>query len=129
MPYIVTGAAVQITAAGRTHFLETDAVIPEGVDADVLDRLVADGLIADFEIVEVEEIAPERVFTQAEVDAAVQAAADANEADLEQAREIVKAEATKVAQAAIDLENAKAAFEAEKAGAARPEPQRAPRAK
>lgn len=129
MRHVVTAAAVQITAAGRTHFLETGAVIPKGVNDEVLNRLVREGLISELKIAEVAEVPRVQVFTQADVDAAVKAAADANEAELEQARSIVEAEATKVAQAKADLEQAQAAFEASKTEAAKEQPARASRDK
>lgn len=126
MAHVVTGAAVQVTAAGRTHFLETGAIIPDGVPEEVLDRLVLEGLIGEFEVIEYEPV-PVTVFSQADVDAAVQAAADANEAELKQARQIIEAEAAVVAQQKAELEQAQADFAtktsgSEKTGSSRQSP-------
>lgn len=52
MAHIVIAPAVQVTAGARTHFIETGSLLPDGVPADVLERLVSEEMIA----VVVEEI-------------------------------------------------------------------------
>lgn len=49
MAHVVTAAAVQVTAGPRSYFLETGAVLPEGVADDVIERLVDEGMIAEIE--------------------------------------------------------------------------------
>ena len=43
--YVVTAVAVQVRAGARDYFLETDAVLPEGVAQETLDYLLAEGMI------------------------------------------------------------------------------------
>lgn len=78
MALIVKAPAVQVIVGSRAHFLEAGAVVPEGVDQAVLDRLVAEGFLgsvepAEPEVVEVpkddadrtDEVEPEPVKVRA----------------------------------------------------------------
>ena len=90
-PHVVVAPAVQLVIGSRAHFLETDAVVPEGVAEADIERLVADGLIAEYVAPEPEEVEASVSFSQADVDAAVKAAEDAKDAELAQLKSDLEA--------------------------------------
>lgn len=102
MAHIVTAAAVQITIGARAHLLERGALVPEGADEKVLDRLAGEGMIAEYEAPEADETAPAHVLTPADIDAAVSAAVAEKDTELEAAKK-------ELAAARAELEAAKAA--------------------
>lgn len=108
--HVVVAPAVQLVVGARAYFLEKDAIVPEGVEPEDIERLVTDGLIAEYvEPEPVEETPPAGVFTQEDVDAAVKAAEDAKDVELAEARKLVEAKAAEVAGQIAELEKAKAA--------------------
>jgi hypothetical protein len=52
MTYVVESAAVQVVAGARAHFIERGAVVPEGVDGDVIARLLSEGMISELPVEE-----------------------------------------------------------------------------
>lgn len=68
MAYTVKAPAVQVIVGARAHFLETGAVLPEGVDDSTTERLLAEGLIEAVEAVtpveSVEAVTPVEVKTE-----------------------------------------------------------------
>ena len=70
MSHIVKAPAIQVIAGARAHFLETGAILPDGVAEETLERLVADGLI--------ESVADDTDTTEADPDADAKAKADAD---------------------------------------------------
>ncbi len=102
MAHIVTAAAVQITIGARAHLLERGALVPEGADEEVLDRLEGEGMIAEYEAPAADEAEPVTVLTQADIDAAVSAAVAEKDAELDAAKK-------ELATVQAELEAAKAA--------------------
>ncbi len=102
MAHIVTAAAVQITIGARAQLLERGALVPEGADEEVLDRLEGEGMIAEYEAPVADEAAPVAIVTQADIDAAVSAAVAEKEAELDAAKK-------ELATVQAELEAAKAA--------------------
>ncbi len=103
MTHIVTAAAVQITIGARAQLLERGALVPEGADEEVLDRLEGEGMIAEYEAPVADETAPATVLTQADIDAAVSAAVAEKDAELDAAKKELatvqaELEATKAAE-------------------------------
>lgn len=84
--YEVSAPAVQVVVESRSHFLERGAILPESVEADVIERFLAEGLIV--EAVEPEEVPPGAdassgvLFSQDDVESAVKAAEDAASAEI-----------------------------------------------
>lgn len=127
---IVTAAvAVLPTLDGREQYLYQGTVFDsEGITEEGLEHARVQGLIGDApEIVEDEAAAD--WFTQADVDAAVQAAEDAKVAEITEARKAVEDKAREVAAAAKQLEADKSAFETAQAEAKKSEAVKAPAAK
>ncbi|MEN0021994.1 MAG: hypothetical protein AAGC61_01845 [Microbacterium sp.] len=72
--HIVTAPAVQVLAGARSHFLETGAILPDGVAEDTVKRLVKEKLIA---VVEDEGNTDADAKAKADADAKAKADADA----------------------------------------------------
>ena len=102
MAHIVTAAAVQITIGARAHLLERGALIPEGADEAVIDRLESEGMIAEHEAPVADETTPAVVLTQADIDEAVAAAVAEKDAELDAAKQ-------HLAEARAEVEATKAA--------------------
>jgi hypothetical protein len=99
--HIATAAVVKVSIGSRSgnsvaQFVRRGDLLPEGLDEAQIERLLKQGFIAEHEEPEPE---PEpEVFSQADVDAAVKAATDAQAAELAQAKkdaDAAKAEAEK----------------------------------
>ena len=102
MAHIVTAAAVQITIGARAHLLERGALVPEGADEKVLDRLESEGMIAEYEAPAADETTSAVVLTQADIDEAVAAAVAEKDAELDEAKQ-------QLADARAEIEAAKVA--------------------
>ena len=127
---IVTAAvAVLPTLDGREQYLYQGAVFDsEGITEEGLEHARTQGLIDDApEIVEDEDAAD--WFTQADVDAAVKAATEALDAELDTARKAIEDKAREVADAAKQLEADRTAFETAQAEAKKTDAAKAPAAK
>ncbi|MDF2919097.1 MAG: hypothetical protein K0S70_3314 [Microbacterium sp.] len=104
--HIATATVVKVSIGSPSgnsvaQFVRRGDLIPEAVDEAQLKRLVKQGFIEEFEVPEPE--AEPTVFSQADVDAAVKTATDAQSADLAQAKADAEA-------ARADAETAKAAL-------------------
>lgn len=86
MSHVVIAPAIQVVVGSRALFLETGAVVPEGVPAADLERLEREGFIGEFVPPEVDEAPASTSFSQADVDAAVKAAVEAKDAELADAK-------------------------------------------
>lgn len=127
---IVTAAvAVLPTLDGREQYLYQGAVFDsEGITEEGLEHARTQGLIDDApEIVEDEDAAD--WFTQADVDAAVKAATETLDAELDTARKAIEDKAREVADAAKQLEADRTAFETAQAEAKKTDAAKAPAAK
>lgn len=87
--HIATAAVVKVSIGSPSGnsvaaFVRRGELVPAGVDEPQIERLVKQGFIAEFEAPEAE---PEpEVFSQADVDAAVKAATDAQSDELAKAK-------------------------------------------
>jgi hypothetical protein len=110
--HIATAAVVKVSIGGAgsnsvAAFVRRGEIVPEGVDKAQLKRLRKQGFIAELEEIEPE---PEPVlYTQEDVDAAVQAAEDAKDAELADARRIVEEKAVEVAAQLAEIGKAQPA--------------------
>lgn len=109
MAHIVTAAAVQITIGARAQLLERGALVPEGADEEVLDRLEGEGMIAEYEAPVADETASATVLTQADIDAAVSAAVAEKDAELDAAKKELDAAKKVLATVQDEFEATKAA--------------------
>lgn len=87
-------------------------------DLERFDSLNVEAFVAEVEEVSGDE-SDEPSFSQADVDAAVQTATDAKDAELAEARKAVEDKAAEVAKEIADLATAKAEFEKAQADAAK----------
>ncbi|NLP82593.1 hypothetical protein HF576_01905 [Microbacterium sp. CFH 90308] len=105
--HVATAAVVKVSIGSPSgnsvaQFVRRGDILPEGVDKEQIKRLTKQGFIA---VLEEPDPEPEpTVFSQADVDAAVKAATDAQAAELKQAQADLDA-----AKAEIEKKNAPAA--------------------
>lgn len=99
MSHIATAAVVKVSIGSPSgnsvaQFVRRGDLVPAGVDDAQIERLVKRGFIEEFEAPEAE---PEpTVFSQADVDAAVKAATDAQAAELATAKKDLEAARTEL---------------------------------